>query len=465
MRSLLRTPWLPSLALGLLAVPSTAGEFRLGRAAVKITPPAGIPLAGYYSIRLADGTNDDLFAKALVLEMDGAKAAMVACDLVGVDRPVVEAARKLIEKTTGIRAEHVLISATHSHTGPLLRARFLAAIEGRPLQIAKEYLAALPGRIAESVKLADASLAPARVWTACGHEDTISFNRRYLMKDGSVKTNPGKMNPDIVQPAGPTDPDVAVLYFDTAESKPLATYVNFAMHLDTVGGTHFSADYAYTLAKLLSAIKTPEMLTLFTIGAAGDINHIDVKTRDPQKGAPEAKRIGTVLAGEVLKTYARLEPVKPAPPAVRSEMLKLRAPKYAPVEVEKAKLLASRFGKMPAPPMLDMVQAMKVLDAATLDGQALPAEVQVIALGNQIAWVGLPGEIFVELGTAIKKASPFPRTIVVELANGAISYVPTKRAFDEGGYEVLSARCAAGCGEMLADAAIRLLAELHRGAH
>lgn len=463
MRLIGRALSLVSLSLAIFAASSTAGEFRLGRAAVKITPPLGIPLAGYYNIRLADGTHDDLFAKALVLEMDGAKAAIVACDLVGVDRPVVEAARKLIEKSTGIRAEHVMISATHSHTGPLLRARFLAAIEGRPLQIAKEYLAALPGKIAESVKLADASLAPARVWAASGHEETISFNRRYLMKDGSVKTNPGKMNPEIVQPAGPIDPEVAVLYFDTAESKPLATCVNFAMHLDTTGGTHFSADYANTLARLLSAIKTPEMLTVFTIGAAGDINHIDVKTRDPQKGPGEAKRLGTVLAGEVLKTYARLEPMKPAAPAVRSEMLKLPAPKYTAAEVEKAKQMASRFGKTPAPPMLEMVQAMKVLDAAALEG-ALPAEVQVIALGNQIAWVGLPGEIFVELGTAIKKASPFPQTIVVELANGAISYVPTKKAFDEGGYEVLSARCAAGCGEVLADAAIRLLAELHRGA-
>ena len=89
---------------------------------------------------------------------------------------------------------------------------------------------------------------------------------------------------------------------------------------------------------------------------------------------------------------------------------------------------------------------------------------QVIALGDQIAWVGLPGEIFVELGVAIKKASPFPQTVVVELANGWISYVPTRKAFAEGGYEVVSARCQAGGGEALAEAAIGLLAKLHRAA-
>jgi hypothetical protein len=104
---------------------------------------------------------------------------------------------------------------------------------------------------------------------------------------------------------------------------------------------------------------------------------------------------------------------------------------------------------------------MKILDLADRKGK-LEAEVQVIALGDKIAWVGLPGEIFVELGVAIKKASPFRQTIVVGLANGTVSYVPTRKAFSEGGYEVISARCDAGGGEMLAEAAIGLLASLHR---
>jgi hypothetical protein len=94
-------------------------------------------------------------------------------------------------------------------------------------------------------------------------------------------------------------------------------------------------------------------------------------------------------------------------------------------------------------------------------GKPLEAEVQVIALGDQLAWVALPGEIFVELGMAIKQASPFPYTIVAELANGSVGYVPSRKAYPEGAYEVVSARCAAGSGEMLVDAALRMLKELH----
>jgi neutral ceramidase len=441
---------------------AAAAEFRVGRAAVKITPPAGIPMAGYYSVRLAEGTHDDLYAKALVFEKDGTKAALVACDLIGIDRYIVDGARKAIEAGTGVPGESVMISATHSHTGPLLNPRFLAAAQGEPLRIAKQYIAALPNKIAEAVKLAEVALIPAEAQAGTGREESLSFNRRFLMKDGTVRFNPGKLNPEIVQPVGPIDPEVGVAYFESA-GKPLATYVNFALHLDTVGGTQFSADYPYTLGRLLARVKAPDMLTMFTIGTAGNINHVDVKSRDPQKGTGEAARIGTVLAGEVIKTYTRLKPVRTDALRVKREIVELPVAKLDAGADAKAREMAAKFGKPDQPPFLDMVNALKVLDVMELDGRPLRAEVQVIALGDQIAWVGLPGEIFVELGTAIKKASPFPNTMVVELANGSISYVPNRKAYNEGAYEVISARTAAGGGEMLAEAAIRLLAALGRG--
>jgi hypothetical protein len=238
--------------------------------------------------------------------------------------------------------------------------------------------------------------------------------------------------------------------------------VNFALHLDTVGGTQFSADYPYTLGNLLGKLKGPDMMTMFTIGTAGNINHVDVKSRDPQKGPGEAARIGTVLAGEVLKTYARLHPVAGDAVRVKREIADLPLPKLEPESGAKARAIAAKLGKADQPPFLEMVNALKVLDVIGRDGRPLEAEVQVIVLGDDIAWVGLPGEIFVELGTAIKKASSFRHTIVVELANGSLSYVPNRKAFNQGAYEVISSRCAPGCGEILADAAIRLLTSLKR---
>ncbi|MFN7922572.1 MAG: hypothetical protein U0Q16_20885 [Bryobacteraceae bacterium] len=447
------------LAAG-LAIPGAAADLRVGRAAVKITPPAGIPMAGYYSVRLAEGTLDDLHAKALVIELNGAKAAMVACDVVSLERDIVEQARKLAEERTGIPAAQILISATHSHTGPLMHKRLIAPAPPAAQKLALAYRAALPGKIADAIKAADSALGPAQASRAAGREDSISFYRRFLMKDGTVKTNPGKANPDIVQPMGEIDPEVAVVRFDSPDGKPQAAYVNFSLHLDTTGGPQFSADYPATLAKLLGKIHGPDLLTMFTIAAAGNINHVDVKSKEPQKGPAEARRIGTILAGEVIKAMARLQPVDAANLRFAREVLTLPMRSANDAEVAKAKEIAAQINRKPQPPFLDLVQSFAVLNAHDLG--KLEAEVQVIALGDKVAWVGLPGEIFVELGAAIKKASPFPQTIIVELANGTLRYVPTKKGFAEGAYEATNSLCAPGGGEQLADTAIRLLAQAYR---
>ena len=110
---------------------------------------------------------------------------------------------------------------------------------------------------------------------------------------------------------------------------------------------------------------------------------------------------------------------------------------------------------------MKVVRAYRALDVAARDGKPHRVEVQVLALGNDLAWVGLPGEIFVELGLAIKKRSPFMQTFVVELANENIGYVPDRRSYAEGNYEPESARCAAGSGERLVEAAVKLLTDLH----
>lgn len=447
--------------LFLMAAIAHGGELRLGRAAVRITPPVGMPMGGYFALRLATGMHDDLSAKALVLEKDGVKAAIVACDLESIPRKFTDAARDLIQTTTGVPGENVMISTTHAHTGPEMSQLFLAWAEGKTADVAREYHAALPAKIAEAVKQAEADLRPARAWTATGREGSLSFNRRFLMKDGTARFNPGKQNPDIVRALGPIDPAVPVVYVDSPEGKPLATYVNFALHLDTVGGTEFSADYPFTLGKLLAGAKGPDMLTLFTIGTAGNINHLDVTSPAVQQGHAEAARIGTVLAAEVLRTLQKMKPVGEGPLQVRHEIVKLPLYELKLGEIEKAREVYERVRKNgpEAAEFLETVQAFKVLAVAEYKGKPLEAEVQVITLGDQIAWVALPGEIFVELGLALKAASPFPQTIVAELAHDMIDYIPNRKAYAEGAYEVVNSRCQPGAGEMLVDAATRLLIE------
>ncbi len=447
------------MAVCFSALNTFAGDLKTGSAAVKITPPAGTPMAGYYYDRGADGVHDDLFAKAIVFEKDGTRAVVISCDLIGVPAEIVSKVRILVEKHTGISADHIMVSATHSHTGPVMPKKI---DRYKNLQNATyiKYLSELPELIAESARLANAALADTRISIGTGHEESISFNRRFFMTDGTVGWNPGKLNPMIIKPAGPIDPEVFVLYAETPEGKPIVTYVNFALHLDNVGGTEISADMPYTLSTILGQVKGKDMVTLFAQGCSGNINHINVKTKDPQKGHGEAQRIGTVLSGEVLKTYTRLKPLDITGISVKREIVKLQLPDISPEELPKAQEIISRTGKSDAPKFLELVNAHKVVDVLDRKGEPLEAEIQVIALGEQCAIVSLPGEIFTEIGMYIKSRSPYPFTMVVELANGSIGYVPDRKAYIEGNYEPVSTRCAAGSGEILAERALKLLNEL-----
>jgi neutral ceramidase len=441
-----------------------AAELRAGAAQIAITPPVGIGLAGYYFERGADGTNDDLFSKALVLDVDGSKAAFVVLDLISTTRPMVEAARRQIEQATGIPGANVMISATHAHTGPVLAERGQREDAQGGARMTQEYSSRLPALIAESVKLAAERSGTARASAAVVLEPNLSFNRRFHMRDGSVGWNPGKLNTNIVRVAGPIDPEVGVIYFEAAPggapAKPLATYVNFAMHPDTVGGAKFSADYPGVLGRRLAEYKGPDMITLFANGACGNINHVNVNWAERQNGPQEAARLGTILAGDVFKAWMQLRPVAPGALRVSTEIVKLPLRELKPGDAERARETVLRYGMKDNRGFMEKVEAYRVLDVAAREGRPHEVEVQVIALGGDAAWVSLPGEIFVELGLAIKQASPFRHTFIAELANGSIGYIPNRAAYVEGNYEPVSARCAAGSGELLVESAVRQLRAL-----
>ncbi len=431
---------------------------RVGAASVKITPPVGTPMAGYYYERGVDKIHDDLYAKALVIENGGDKVAIVTCDLIGVSAEIVAEVRKLVQAAASIDAEHIMISATHAHTGPVIPSfKMRYNPTGKSGEILAAYIATLPGLIAQSILEANKALQPGRVSLGRGHEESISFNRRYFMTDGTVAWNPGKLNPKIIRPAGPIDPEVVVLYSETLTGKPVSTYVNFALHLDNVGGTEISADLPFTLSNILGKFKGEEMITTFSQGCSGNINHVNVKNNLPQKGHEEARRIGTVLAGEIIKTYTKLSPVNiQAIKAVR-EIVKLPLPDVSPAEIPAAQQITARFGKQDAAPFFDFVKAFKVIEVYERKGKPIDAEIQVFALSDSFAVVSLPAEIFTELGMYIKSRSPFANTMIVELANGSLGYIPDRKAYIEGSYEPWSSRVAPGSGEILVEKALDML--------
>lgn len=439
-----------------------AQRLHAGAAAVVVTPPLGVSLAGSYGDRRATGVLNDLHARALVLDDGATEAALIVLDLCWIADDVASRMREEIARATGIPGGRTILSATHTHSGPVTEK--LAWYEPDA-----SYLDVLVRRTADAVALARQRKQPARLLAGRGREASLSFNRRYWMRDGTLRTNPPFQSPDIVRPAGPIDPEVGVLRADDAETgRPIALLVNVPLHVAVVGGTAISADYPGVLADYFHRQLGPGVVTLFAIGCCGDVNHWDVRLPGPQNSQAMAERIGTVLAGEVAKVNARLEPVADGA-ALRCASREVDLPLRVPSAEELAWATERRDATMRQMDAegLEAVRAHRVLRARRHGAPTKRVLVRVLAIG-EVAYVSLPGEIFVELGMAIKEASPFPHTLVGELNGTAKDYVPTRKAYGEGGYEVVSSVFAEGSGERLVEAALDLLrasppAPRHRG--
>jgi hypothetical protein len=456
-------------ALLLLGQASAAEPLKAGVAVVDITPPPGYRMAGYYNERRNTGTHDPLLAKAVVFQQGDIKAAIVECDLVSMPSEVSSRARATVEKSTGIPARHIAVAATHSHTGPLFTGSLrklwneqAIAREGKDAAEVFDYPAALVERIAQAIEQAATSAKPIKVSAGAGEQTDLAFNRRFHMKDGTVRFNPGRRNPDIVRPAGPIDPAVTLLLLsDAASGKPLASLTNFAMHLDTIGGTDYAADYPYYVEKRLRDKLGNDFVSFFGTGTCGDINHINVNATDNQlKGHAEAERIGNTLGDTVVATLPKLVAQGQPSLAIRQKLIEVPAQQFSADEVAKAKDRMTKIGTRELT-FLEQVECNKIVDVSQRYASGkVPIEVVAMRLSPDVAIVTLPGEVFVELGLAIKQSSPFKNTLVIELTNDSPAYVPTKKAFAEGSYEIVNSRVAPGGGEKLADLAISLLKEL-----
>ncbi len=442
---------------------SVNAELTAGLAVIDITPPVGYRMSGYFSERLSTGTSNPLRAKAIVLRQGDTSAALVFCDIIGLSLDVSSRVRQIAAKRTGIPAENILIAATHSHTGPLyfgaLRKHFhnLAIAEhGRDSCEKVDYSSELAKKIIRAITQANSKAEPVRLNVGVAEQDGLSFNRRFHMKNGTVRFNPGVMNPDILRPAGPIDPDVGIVFFNKAgDGSPNAALVNFTLHLDTVGGTKYAADYPFYIEQSLRQVYGNDFVLLFGTGTCGDINHIDVTRRERLK----TDFIGNTLAQTVKAKARSLENIAGPSLAVRSEIVRVPLQRYGPDKVAWARENIKKVGTSELS-FLEQVEAYKILAIEMRRSETIGLEVQVFRLSSDVAVVGLPGEVFVDLGLAVKRASPFATTLVIELCQDAPGYIPTKKAFAEGSYETVNSRVAPGGGEKMAEAAVRLLKEL-----
>jgi neutral ceramidase len=452
--------WLaPLLAMAIWGASAQEAPLQVGLAEIDITPPIGYRMDGYFYERLNTGQHDPLKAKAVALQQGATRAVLVVCDLLGMPLSMSREVRELAAKRTGIPAANIAVTATHTHTGPLFageRARVFseqaAAKFGTDPLASVKYPETLRDKLVDVIAAANARLAPAAMELVHTEEGRVSFNRRYHLKDGTVRFNPGVLNPDIVRPAGPIDPDLPFLLF-TRDKKPIGSLTVFAIHPDTVGGTAYSADYPGDRAAELRREFGDVFISIFGTGTCGDINHIDVSGERRYT----ARLIGQQLAVAILSARTRLPLERPAL-AMAAARLSL------PLRTVSQEQAAAAKANMPKVGTNDLSFLTQVETVTTLDlikrGPALDTEVQVIRLHPDVALVLLPGEVFADLGLAIKRRSPFKHTLVIELSNDNPAYIPTEKAFREGSYETVNSRIASGGGERLAETAIHLLNDL-----
>lgn len=410
---------------------------------------------------------DTIHVKAVVLRQGEMQIALVECEATGISDEIVSSARETASLKTGIPYCNISVAATHTHM----------ASPSKDIKTS----------VIQAISNAQTALKPVKLKSGLGQQYNVSFNRRYFMKDGTVVFNPMFLNPDIVRPAGPIDPEIGiVMFYDSGNNKPVSILLNFALHLDIVkeyGNVYqktgpgsrnsVSADFPYWIETSLKKDFGNAFNSIFFTGCCGNINHWDFSKPGPQSGhKTKSKQVGDSLYSSIKRALPKAKDEIPLL-ASRSRVLNVPLQNFSNEDLAWARNVESSLlsGNSEEPSerknFLDNVKRRRILwlDKEKQKGiTSLPLDVQVFRLSYNTAIVTLPGEMFVEYGLTIKNFSPFENTIIVELANNSISYVPNKKAFSQGGYEVENSRLAPGGGEMLAEAAIQMLRELKNDA-
>ena len=432
---------------------------KAGFAEATITPEVGQEMPGMLQKRFGKSIHDDLFVTAMVLDDGIAPVAFVGVDSLSVKRSVVLSARQQIAAHTAIPAENTMVGASHTHNGGPLADCFLSEADPAYCQMVAD-------RIAAAVTEAWEKREPCRLAIGSGSEDAVAFNRRFIMKDGTERTHPGKGNADTLRPAGPIDPAVGVIGAFGEGDQFLGAFVNFTCHCTLgVGGAGFSADYPYYMRKLIrQGMDAPEAGVVFANGACGDVTQVDNQTvRARESGEAWGRYVGTGVAAEALKILTLPDnATEDITLACRSTMLNLQPRDLDPETVADAqRILAARAEDTWTNDEI-WAREIALLDQMNQEEPLVPAEIQVLQIGPA-AIVSLPAEYFCQFGLDIKAQSPYAATFVVELANGCVGYVPNAQAVrDQSGYEPRTARSSKlvpETGDQLAAAAIALLNE------
>jgi hypothetical protein len=365
----------------------TDAKLKLGAAKVDITPDGPCELSGFAArTQPGVGVHDPVWARALVFEGGGSRAALIACDLLGFEPERDVLIRSRIAEAAGL--EGVILSCTHTHSAPApMRLIDCGSQDDAWMEALEEQLVGVTLRAREDAVPVEAAFART--------EARVGMNRRAPLIGKAAHLTYERDRPAETEP-GVYDPDLTVLRFSDDEGEGKATLLNHACHPVSLGSEWrtVSCDFPGVAVRMLEGAVDDGGygMPLFVQGACGDINP-DVKKR----GWVDTERIGMRLgdaAREALKENGQL--------------LRLSAPAYA----ERRVRLPYRNG-----------------------AGEIEVTVSALAVGDA-AFVTLPGEAFCAQGLEVRRRSPFECTIIAAYSNGNLGYLPTREAYPLGGYEV-----------------------------
>lgn len=395
--------------------------------AATITPAIGCRMGGMGKV-LSDKIHDDLYARALVFSHGGSRWAIVSADLVALGRDTIDSAKDLIFHETGIPPQNICIHALHNHSGPLTYQFF----EGYEPE--SDYMQELICKVAGGVEQAMRNQQEAEIGFGSGYA-ILNVNRRVRMANGSVQMlfKPPTLtaDPDL-PPNGPTDHELGIMAFRGGDGRLLGILANYSAHVICAAKTSHlgtvSADFPGELVGFLQS--QTGAFAIHTNGACGNVHPIGFS-----EGFDRAKKTGEELGRTVLG-------VLPG------------------IHFERCSRLRARMESLDLPYNREFMETGK--GRLKRRGDRSLSVLQVMAI-NDTAFVNVPCELFVEIGLAIKRKSPFKRTFIVSNSNDYLSYVPTREAFAEGGYEPNLARHISEAGAMLERQTLRMLAEIWNG--
>ena len=426
-------------------------ELQVGFSRVDITPSLGVPMAGYTFLRKASAVKDSLELNALAVS-DGMRTVVIlTADLLDLqDNDLALMMRKRIAEVANVPVEAVYFHCTHTHLSPAFGKadpNGETSFDGDPA-----YCEELIKKACTVTKAAVEDLAPATIAIGRAEAKRISFIRRFRMKDGGIRTNPGVNNPDIKEPIGQVDETVQVVRFKR-EGKDEIVAVNFGTHPDTVGGDAISADWP-GFARRFTEKALDGVKCIFFNGALGDVNHVCVDPKpgereglkrdfdDVDRGYDHAQHMGRVIAGAVMSVYGKCAPVEAGEVSffVKDVSIPSNRPKPEDLPLAHKYSELHAVGKDDEIPFEGMELTTVVAEAGRMlrlengpDAFAMP--ISTVSIGDVIRFVGIPGEPFTEIGRRIKAESPAAMTFVSCITNGYYGYFPTANAYAEGGYE------------------------------